>query len=189
MLHEEQLIQQLFRRLNSYLFDFAVLGGYPRDMHYSRQPKDLDICVYNYHPNDIAEIKLTDMLHNWLTRNGIKVKVYAENASASGDDRVYTVWTLDIGVDIIFWNEKTKYEVLQNFDFNINQFELDISTGEVVRHLKVPELDNELVMLRDLFQYNTDPVERILHVIDIATDIGWDVCSVKNNLKSQMRKM
>lgn len=189
MLHEEQLIQQLFLKMETLLFDFAVLGGYPRDIHFGRTPKDLDICVYNYHPYDIAEEQFTRMLRDWLYSKDIGLTIYHEgdSASASGDSRVHMVWTLSCGVDIIFWNAETKWEVLKNFDFNINQFELDTTTGEVTRRLGVPGIDTELVMLRDLFQYNDNPEDRILHVMQIAKEVGWDICSVKNNLISRMK--
>lgn len=188
MLHEEQLIQQLFKKMETLLFDFAVLGGYPRDIHFGRTPKDLDICVYNYTPHDIADNKFTAMLGGWLYQNKITVvRHYSEScASASGDSRVHMVWTLSCGVDIIFWNAKTKTEVLQNFDFNINQFELDTITGEAIDRRSNSD-NKELMMLRDLFQYNDNPEERIIHVMQIAKEVGWDICSVKNNLISRMK--
>lgn len=185
MLHKDEQVLDVLKQLKNHLFDFAILGGYPRDLHHGRNPKDMDVCIFNFHSYDNAECVLLDKLIHKLTFAGLIDSIYSK-VSAEGDSRVYTTIKLTCGMDLIVWNARDKWDVLSNFDFNINQYELVLEKDgsyEIVEHCKDT---GKLHMLRDLYKYVADPSDRVLHVCTIAEELGWDTCSVKNNLKLQM---
>lgn len=183
MIHERQEVQDVLKKLQNLLFDFVIAGGYPRDLALGRQPKDVDICIYNYHPEDAAEMKFTEMLYSWLKEKGLIKTVHDEDEQLSYDDaRIHRVWSLNCDVDIIFWNAANEWEVLRNFDFNINQYIWDATRQLPMFVGNLPE-KGTLTMLRDLWDYNQDPTERILKMCAIADEVGWDTTKVKADLK------
>lgn len=173
MIHQQPEVKELMQKMRELLFDFAILGGYPRDIANNRTPKDMDICVYNYHPTDRAEIMFASMLRKWLEEKDMIREAYDEHhPSATGDNRVYHVVSLHCGVDIIFWNAQTKWEVINNFDFNINQYELAVSDDNYtpVYH------GNNHGVLGYIRPHDDLSQERVDHVVDIADSLGWDTC-------------
>ena len=54
--------------LNSFILDNVVAGGYPRDLAHGKQPKDVDVCIYNFHPGDYAEMHLVEGLQKSLKK-------------------------------------------------------------------------------------------------------------------------
>lgn len=109
--------------LREHLFDFVIAGGYCRDKVLGREPKDLDIMVFNYHPKDPAEALFTNQLFDKLGEL-TTVELYSHYDGAP-DDRLQGVIKLPkINIDIIFYVEqyKTAQQVISYFDCNINQF-------------------------------------------------------------------
>lgn len=62
--------------LRAYLFDCRITGGFPRDVASHNTAKDLDICVFNFHPNDIAESKFYEQLVLQLKDSFDSVEVF-----------------------------------------------------------------------------------------------------------------
>lgn len=181
MIHQKSEVQELMDKMRELLFDFAILGGYPRDLAMGREPKDLDICVYNYHPTDTAEIKFSKILQSWLEERNMIREAYDEHhPSAQQDCRVYHVVSLHCGVDIIFWDADTKWEVINNFDFNINQYELALSADNFtpIYH------GNNHGILQFVRPHDDLTQERVDKITGIADSLGWDTCQTKTKYKN-----
>lgn len=109
--------------LREHLFDFVIAGGYCRDKILGREPKDLDIVVFNYHAKDTAEALFTNQLFDRLGKL-TTVELYSHYDGAL-DKRVQGILKLpEMKIDIIFYVEqyKTAHQVIYDFDCNINQF-------------------------------------------------------------------
>lgn len=120
--------------LSTYCFDFVIAGGYARDLYYGKDPKDCDICVYNFNEKDFAERALfKEMVRKLQSRYATHLMPEYEK----GDSRLGMVIKLDeIGVDIIFYKGATTFiDVLKQFDCNMNQFYIPCSLllGESAR--------------------------------------------------------
>ena len=174
MIHETQNFRAIVELLERHKLDFAVLGGYPRDLFHGFAPKDLDICVFGYNSFDIC---VAERVCTELGERGFVEAMHLENGSARNDASVSLVLTLKGDIDVIFWNACTKEEVLQLFDFNFNQFELELREDGV--KVGIPPVFTQLAMLRD----DLSP-ERIDRMIQKAKDYGWDTCQVQSKLKS-----
>ncbi len=175
MIHQKPAVQELMQKRRELLFDFAILGGYPRDLAVGRKPKDLDICVYNYHPRDQAEIHFATILKEWLEeRNMIRDAYDEHHPSAAQDGRVYSVVSLHCGVDIIFWNAETKWEVINNFDFNINQYELALSADNFTPIFH----GNNHGVLNFVRPHEDLTEERVDKITGLADSLGWNTCQI-----------
>lgn len=98
-----------------------VMGGFPRDLHFGVEPKDFDIAVYGTTPYKIVD------LANELRKQDLMVEEHINKPSMSaGDTRLIAVFGVADGIDIICWEEhyRTWYDVVSNFDFNLNMFVL-----------------------------------------------------------------
>lgn len=183
MIHEKPIVKDLLQKMRELLFDFSVLGGYPRDLANGRTPKDMDICIYNFHQDDIAERAFLEMLIKWLNENNLISETHA-TGSGDGDNRVLLVLSLTCNVDLIFWVGTTKWDVLNSFDFNINMYEFDLITGEP-KFLGTNE--GTLVQIREDFRSDEQYTKRLTHMQEVAKEINW--CLDENNLTSFQTKM
>lgn len=117
-------VEEILKKIKEHTFSCVVAGGYCRDVFHGVAHKDIDICMYNFHPKDEAECVLMNMLWLWLNKN-----VGAENitqcSSEYEDARINFVWHLPHHhVDIICWNATHHMQILEGFDCNLNQFYL-----------------------------------------------------------------
>lgn len=110
--------KDVMRILRSHMFDCNIAGGFPRDVAAGKTPRDLDICVFNWHPNDIAESILFDKMVDVLESRFEFVEIYdsyVDGSMASSTmkarqiDKVIKVGqTYDSGmhsIDIIFFED------------------------------------------------------------------------------------
>lgn len=170
MINLEQ-VDKVLTKLKSLLFDFSILGGYARDLHYGLTPKDIDVCIYNYHPLDHAESQFRQMLLEYLDKEDLLKEVHSEG-SANSDSRVHLVLSLTCGMDLIFWEAKDKWDVLNNFDFNINQFEYNWETKKTEF---LGSNQGELVQIRQDFRTEEQLTKRLTRCKEIAEAIHWSV--------------
>lgn len=136
---------------------FIVAGGYPRDLYVGKEPKDLDIFV-------------VDM-------NAVERMLYSVNITYvpcpyySDDENDYRIKrVIKIGnIDIIECNERCENpinQVLDYFDFNINQFVL--ING-------IPTFVGENYGTLERCSDVELPEQRINHIKNKAIERGWDV--------------
>lgn len=183
MIHEQPIVKDLLQKLRELLFDFSVLGGYPRDLAHGKTPKDMDICIYNFHQLYPEESKFFGILLQWLGENNLIDEVHS-TGSGDGDNRVMLVLKLTCDVDLIFWIGDTKWDVLNSFDFNINLYEFDLVKGEPKF---LGQNEGTVVQIRQDFRSEDQFNKRVARVKEVAQEIGW--CLDENNLTSLPTKM
>lgn len=137
-------VEDVLKLIKQHTFGCVVAGGYCRDTFFGVTPKDIDICVYDFYPDDYAEGVLLQSLQHELDKLGVGFtnvssqfdEDCADEEYIVNDARVYEVWKLaGLNVDIILYNGcKTWRDVVSKFDFNLNQFYLPST---------VPHFDSE----------------------------------------------
>ena len=141
--------------LNRKMFDAAIVGGFCRDAVLGLDAKDVDIVVYNWHPNDVAEQVLSDGAQVEIERAGFRFRVFETYEDAEDDDfisrQIRRVWKLNrngFEIDVIFIEDchpnptgmyarfnfgmrrATLESVLLDFDCAINRFYWNAKTGD-----------------------------------------------------------
>ncbi|QHJ79446.1 MAG: hypothetical protein [Caudoviricetes sp.] len=113
-------ILHVCKKLKEGLFDFVIAGGYARDKYYGLLPKDCDICVFNFHPEDAAEAALLEQFLNHM-KHFTDVEVHGEYDGSDG--RLGDVIKLpEWNIDIIFYRSAScAFDVMTQFDCNLNQ--------------------------------------------------------------------
>lgn len=128
-------VEDILKKIKEHTFGCVVAGGYCRDVFHGVAHKDIDICMYNFHPNDAGEVVLANMLWKWLSTNVAAENITAGDGGDYDDKRIHFVWHLPYhNVDIICWNAHSHTKVLSGFDCNLNQFYLPST---------VPDFDGE----------------------------------------------
>lgn len=137
-------VEDVLKLIKQHTFGCVVAGGFCRDTFFGVEPKDIDICVYDFYPDDYAEGVLLQSLQHELDKLGVGFTNVSSQFDEScmdeeyivNDARVYEVWKLaGLNVDIILYNGcKTWRDVVMKFDFNLNQFYLPST---------VPDFDGE----------------------------------------------
>jgi len=171
--HENKQVLDLLCFMKDLGFDFEVLGGYPRDLHFGRIPRDMDICCWNCKPDTVIWRDKFMKLHSYLKDVGIYKDEFAVN-SEYPSDRIFGGLRTTVDVDIIFWMENfTSAEaILGWFDYNINQFRLvrDEDTGIVAG--KPWEGLMKFGQLQQLRESELSDV-RIRNTHKLARDVDW----------------
>ncbi len=157
LIHETLECKDILQVLTLADLDFAILGGYPRDLKYGIEPKDLDIVIW-------GDRKGFD-----LSKLGYVETELDRMPDEYGDPRIDFVIKLG-KIDVIFWNEgyETLEEVVANFDHNISQYQLTSALGTVYF------LGENEGSLRQVRRDNVSP-RRIERVKDVARRIGWAI--------------
>lgn len=127
-------VEDVLKLIKQHTFGCVVAGGYCRDTFFGVTPKDIDICVYDFYPDDYAEGVLLQSLQHELDKLGVGFtnissqfdEGCADEEYIVNDARVYEVWKLaELNVDIILYNGCNNFmDVVSKFDFNLNQFYL-----------------------------------------------------------------
>lgn len=148
--------------------NFAVCGGYPRDLRHGKTPKDLDLCVAA--PASYGE-EIADDLEAYLSEHEIGYKTFknhsgiSDNEDPYGDKHIYRV--IKVGaIDVIFWDCKSISEVIKLFDYNINQFVLTVNN----KYGYLGDLDT----LGVLTKINDVSAAREQKVLAISEKLGWE---------------
>lgn len=128
-------VEDVLKKIKEHTFGCVVAGGYCRDVFHGVAHKDIDICMYNFYPDDEAEQRLANMLFMWLRDNVGCENITGQEHKYDGDKRIHFVWHLPHhNVDIICWNATSHLDVIGRFDCNLNQFYLPST---------VPDFDSE----------------------------------------------
>lgn len=171
--HEDQRVKNLLSYMNDLGFDFEVLGGYPRDLHFGRTPRDMDVCCFNNKPDTVLWNSRFIKLKSYLVDNDLYKSDFSVNSDYPSD-RIYGGIRTVVDVDIIFWLENftSAEEILGWFDYNINQFRLvrDEDTGVVVG--QPWEGMFNYGRLKQLRESELTDV-RIKNTLKLAKEVGW----------------
>lgn len=171
--HKNYEVTKLLCYMSGLGFKFDVLGGYPRDLYFNREPRDMDVCVYDIKSSTILFLDRIQKLHDYLHINNLWESEFATD-SKYPSDRIYGGIKTTLNVDIIFWldNFQTKEDVLSMFDFNINQFILgrDENTGTTV-----PRAWGGMDNFGHLTQLRNSEImdERVRKITKLATYVNW----------------
>lgn len=135
----------------------GIVGGYARDTFFDIPPKDLDICVaMGTEPDYYGVDAVIEEVRRALEQEFYREKVvphmniagmYNDHAS----DRACGVFQFpDHGIDVILYKDCVNMqEVIESFDFNINQFGMDGEYDDEPRYLGSTPLVAGLVKVRD----------------------------------------
>lgn len=121
--------EAVLKLIAGHTFGCVVAGGYARDAFFGVQAKDVDVCVYNFHEKDGAELFLLNRLWRMLLPHGV-VNISSQFDEQTNyeinDSRVAWVWNIQqLDMDLIFYRNCKKWsDVVSKFDCNMNQFYL-----------------------------------------------------------------
>jgi len=171
--HENQQVKDLLCYMSDLGFDFEVLGGYPRDLHFGRTPRDMDVCCWNCKPETVLWRNRYVKLLTYLQETGLYKSDFAVN-SEYPSDRIFGGLRTTVNVDIIFWveNFNSAEAILGWFDYNINQFRLvrdeytGVTAGAPWEHMF------NYGRLKQLRETELSEV-RIKNTLKLAKDVGW----------------
>lgn len=154
-----------------------IAGGYPRDLAFGVEPKDVDFFV-KYNEKVVEEIldrlEQLKLPHHDCADDISDSKKYPTK-DGEEEGRVSRVIKVGDFVDIIFVNHPLS-KVTDNFDFNINQYELgmlDEPTYKGKPHNNVLQF----ACKDNLYKEEEEIKEgRTTHIVRKADRLGW-VCS------------
>jgi len=174
--HENPEVLKLLQFMDKIGFEFAVLGGYPRDLHFNTIPRDMDVCCFNNKTDTVLWRDRFIKLLSYLQDQGMYLSEFATDDNDYPSDRIYGGISTTCKVDIIFWKDNftSPEEILAMFDFNINQFTLvrDWDTGATKSEPWLGMKDyGTLVQLRE--SEVTDA--RLVKIQNMANRVGWEI--------------
>lgn len=99
----------VLRLLERHMFDATICGGLCRDTILNRYAKDVDIVVYNWHPNDVAEKLFFEQFSNALKELSPHYTKHENYEDMENNDfelrqirEVYKARVDGVDIDIIF---------------------------------------------------------------------------------------
>lgn len=177
MIHKTDEAQVIFEVLKKLNLNFVIAGGYPRDLANFQEPRDMDIFVYNLPFQGRNEV--INEIQTFLKSTGWDAIAMLGYDGLRND--IYAVLKTTVDIDIIFCEVEMQSElsVTDSFDYNINQYILDLTTGKPVFVGHCPET---LLEVR-LESYRSDRwFDRKNKMINKAKECGWDItCLEKTN--------
>ena len=187
MIHKSSEFNAILALAAEYNITLVVAGGYPRDLAFGREPKDLDICVYN--TTEKAWYEFLDQ----LCKYDLVLEEYSEadSVSSTGDDRVSYVIKVKGNIDIILWNDsfESMESVINNFDFNVNQWILGFETdfeGTPYNNIPKPIFKGDFKTYGKLIEIRNDGYSvsncRKAKFQDHAKEINWSIECPTNNI-------
>lgn len=191
--HTLETAKDLMAELRAHMFDCCIAGGFPRDMHYGFKPKDIDICIYNWHSLDYAENTMLSMVKSRLAGKGYIIQellgVASDGREANfADHQVERIWKIQgHDIDVIFYEDchpnpqgmfanfrkgkrvSSQKQLVDQFDCNLNQYiwseqdHCSIFIGDINPRSKV-------YMIRGM----NERANRIVKMADKADKFGLD---------------
>ena len=161
---------------NTFPYNVSILGGFPRDLHYGRSPKDADIFIHTGPQGEYLgeNSSFLDRLQMNLPSFTIHhMKAYGE--SSDDDDfceRHHGVLKLkfsnpEFSVDILFTKTYNKEDSLEQFDCNLNQVAVeDADTGVVWLEGHPPET----LRFRD-YKLRPERIKKMTEYAEKYTDV------------------
>lgn len=166
------VVMEIIRKLG---IDCAIAGGAVRDSYFGKEPKDIDIVVWNCTTQAQALA-----LQNELTALGfVYNNVKAESLDPEYKDcRCAGVWEFGTSFDVILYGSSytTEEQVMEAFDFNINQF-VSSDGKEMRQYIQDGHKDGVLSQLRE-----TVSKQRTAKIVAYAQSVGWDTTAVEEKM-------
>ena len=78
--------KEVLQILGQNMFDAAIVGGFCRDAVLGLDAKDVDIVVYNWHKNDVAEQTLCNRAQDQVENAGFRFHEFETYEDADDDD-------------------------------------------------------------------------------------------------------
>lgn len=128
-----QLAEVILDSLRAAGFPCGIIGGYARDRFFGLTPKDMDICVAVGSQDDDGAIEsINERISNIMFEGCYKNKIYVARHSFGmyndhASDRACGVFKYpEDGIDVILYRDcNTVPDIVNSFDFNLNQFGMD----------------------------------------------------------------
>lgn len=128
-----ELAEVILDALRAAGYSCGIMGGYARDTFFGIQPKDLDICVAVGDQHDEADVeciisKISNILFAACYENKLHVQrqvmgMYNDHAS---DRACGVIKYEEEGIDVILYRFcEQNIDIINSFDFNLNQFGMD----------------------------------------------------------------
>lgn len=165
-------VMELIRRLG---IDCAIAGGAVRDSYFGVEARDIDIVVWNCTNQEQALALQNELTALGFVCNNTKADSLDPNYK---DCRCAGVWEYGTSFDVILYGQEytTLEQVMEAFDFNINQF---ISTDgkEMRQYIQEGHKSGVLSQLRE-----TVSKERTAKIVAYAKSVGWDTTEVEERM-------
>lgn len=165
---KDKHVSDVIHLLEAYRFEWAIAGGWCRDMIQRKQPKDLDIIICN------VDYISKGTLHDFEADLKALGTSREEFSSSEGQELMKVIAAGDeVPIDLIFWKGKYKTieSIVSRFDTNMNQFILNKDSGEIefigenrgVMHLIKSSRSGSMTQ------------ERFERMLVVANKLGWDL--------------
>lgn len=144
-----------------------IAGGYARDIHFGRKPKDVDVFVpLGPYASDADVYSEMQELADKFSRMGHCIEIYRAYGiggnSCDFDERLYGVLKID-NIDVLFSRSSTIREVMVSFDSNLSQAYM-LSVSDAVNWYRSEP--TEVYTLKDI------PMKRLLRLNTVAAELG-----------------
>lgn len=132
-----QLAEVILDALRAAGYSCGIVGGYARDKFFGLTPKDMDICVAVGKQDDEEDIaSINSHIENILFRACYEHKLFVERMcfgmyNDHASDRACGVIKYpEDGIDVILYRDcGTVQDIINSFDFNLNQFSVYEEAG------------------------------------------------------------
>lgn len=147
---------------------FVIAGGYARDTHFGRTPRDVDMFIVGItHEQDA-------LLAEYVANVG--GSMFSDYPGAVSDEIVVVYKVGPIDLIVLDDSCQSVSDVVGRFDYNINQWVMRYlrnSAGECTGFVPLYVGDHETY--GQLVQVNEKPVtlRRATRMYDIATEVNW----------------
>ena len=174
----DETTKDLLRFLDRLDLSYVIAGGYPRDLYFGIEPKDMDIAVFNHTQEAV------DRLREFLLKHKMEGVEHTNGASMANEDiRIDLVISTndDYAYDFIFWGKQytTWQDVIAQFDVNLNQFILRLGSDYVEPIYCGTDFGNLVEIRGDIPTTATD--HRRYKMQQKALSLGWEVDNLIDN--------
>ena len=141
--------------------NYCVAGGYARDMYFGRTPRDADVWLIGAEQHQLDQLDEFAIYYCWERIGGN----YCEDSGDRNIDAVYKAGKVDL---IVCSTEvQSLRDVMQSFDYNINQFYMNLADWNSVYAGEFDTLGTLTLCKEDVRP------ARIARITDIARQEGW----------------
>jgi hypothetical protein len=158
-----------------------VAGGYARDLHFGREPKDVDIVVSRHEMGDEEAHNLVEAACRAIDPNMVSHYQSHPDYPCDRIDYVFTLTNMKLPIDIIVYSGDYEDvgEIIDDFDCNLNMYALMHRTSgkKEVFYAGTSGKYKESVEGTLVFTHGREDVEckRRRKMFRIAKEVGWEL--------------